>query len=159
MARTDKTVPGGDTFFSQIDEKTLPAVVFNWLRAVTTFTKMQISYIGPWNDIEELTAKGYKDLSFKRKITFDERKKKTAWEINGKQATAAQISKEILDHTNKGELLSVVMKPDGIWVLTGKGVGALYPQCKAVEDKPDEEEWIIDPRWSFTYSFWSVQTS
>ena len=156
VIRVDKEVPGGSTFFSQIDEQDLPKVVFNWLRAVTTFKEAQISYVGPFDSIEELQAKGLTGLVYKREIAFPSREK-PEWDMAGKRDVAGRLSDLMLKHTNSKTLIALVMKEDGIYSVTSKSAKDIYPSEQAGETT-DEEIWVVPELWKLTYSFRKVVT-
>jgi hypothetical protein len=155
VTRVDKAVPGGSTFFSQIDEKSLPKVIFNWLRAVTSFKEAQISYVGPFDSIEELQARGLTALTYKREVAFPDRDR-LEWDVaGGKMEAASKLSDLMLRHTNSKTLLALVMKEDGIYSLTSKIAKDIYPSEQKGETA-DEEIWVVPPLWNMTYSFWKV---
>ena len=51
-----RDVPGGDTFVENVDVKNLPLIILNQLKGSSKWTRFELSMVGPFDDISQLTT-------------------------------------------------------------------------------------------------------
>mgnify|MGYP003329501789 CR=1 FL=1 len=146
LRRIDRDVPGGDFFFDQIDQITLPKTILNWLMSCKSFSEMQISFVGPYEP-GELKSQ-FDDISSKRVFAFPvQPKNKSFWESAGKARLAAILAEKMISLADQKVLVALEIKKDGIYSLTSnKAAAVLGFGADALSE-----------HWHLSYSFWSAQ--
>lgn len=124
-------VPGGKKLIEYEDEESLPLAVFNWLRMYPSFERLEVSFVGGYESMDEITAMGLKPM--KRRVEdfgYVPGQANYAWTTKGYRTMADMITKYLLSEKHK--TLSVILEKDGMY--------QVYDASNTFD--PDNEHWL-----------------
>lgn len=116
-------IPAGKSMLQQIDHKTMPRAIYNWLRLCKAFTEVTISF-----------AKDPDQYQLKKERARDLIKgtgKQMPWESH--REGREYLARLLADIINSTRLVKVVADAEGIWVYKDPS-GSFGPLRKVTED-------------------------